>query len=453
VAALTTVVGALLKRTYDNVVHDGLNSRDDLMGRIPKEYAGDGQEFYTVHRTNGTNSMRFQAETSQLPLTEFQSWTNSVVTPKEWWGTLALSVRLIMQSKTNPGAFLEGFNSEVYGFSNDVKRFMEIRLVGDGSGCMAKITSITEATNTVIVDDIADLRKLRKGQSLEVWTELDNDSAAVLHTYNAGGGTLLTVNTFAVGTTSFTTVEDITTGGTIASTPTAAAGDPIVHAGARTAQTPFEPMGILGAVSDRDPPMHSGAHNSATGGLQQILAPLDFDGSTQTGEQTWAATVFGNSGTLRPISDKLLQQACDAVEISSNGMVDVCIAGYGTRLEYMVGTSNIRRATNTNVTAARSGTGFSENSKVEQFAQFGDIELIPNRYWPADKVACMTWNQHCLRFWAKHQWWDDGQILRRSPQNKTEYQAEQFALYNYVMKERNAHSRIDDVTNNEIAVI
>lgn len=443
------MVGALLKRVYDNTVYDGLNSRDDLMGMMPKVYDGDGQEFYTVHRTAGvTTAMRFQAETTSLPTAQNQSWQNSVLTPKEWWGVMALSMRLIMSSKTNPGAFMEGFKSEVYGFANDAKRFFEIRLVGRGSGQLGVVAAVVSGTpGTVTLTDIADLRKLRVGEVIQIWDDINRAGASAPLDWD-GAALFTTIVSIDPATVSFTVAD--TTGGV---TPDpVAVGLPVIDNGVRTATVTFEPMGLLGAISDRDPPM-----DDVTGGglgLQNIAATSDADGAAQTGVQVWTSPALRNGGALRPITEKLLQQGMDAVDIVGNGQVDTFITGYGTRLEYAIGQLNIRRNMNTPRISGSTSGGFvaSENNGGD-YVEHAQIRIIPNRFWPSNVVIGSTWEAHCMKFWARPQWWEDGDgALRRAPDETTNYWAEQFALFNYLMKERNSHVRIEDVSSEELAV-
>lgn len=448
--ATTAVVGALLKRVYDNTVYDGLNSRDDLMGMMPKVYDGDGSEFYTVHRTNGiTNAMRFQDEAGALPTAQSQSWQNSVLTAKEWWGTLELSVKLIQSSKTNPGAFMEGFKSEVYGFANDAKRFFEIKLVGRGSGQLGVVAVVTAGSDSITLTDIADLRKFRVGQTFEVWDDINRAVGSAALDWDGAAATTMTVQSLNPANVEIITAENIVAGGLTAG----GAGMPVVPLLSRTATTFREPMGLLGAISDRDPPGDDGAGGGS--GLQNILAPFDADGNAQAGVQIWASPTLRNGGVLRPITEKLLQQGMDAVDIAGNGMVDTFITGYGTRLEYAIGQLNIRRNMNTPKIAGSTTGGFvaSENNGGDYIEHAG-IRMIPNRFWPSSVVVGCTWEAHCLKFWARPQWWEDGDgALRRSPTATTTYWAEQFALYNYLMKERNSFVRIEDVSSEELAVI
>ncbi len=446
--ALTTAVGELLKTTYENTAHDHINTKDHIVGLMPKDYDADGEEFVSLHRTGGTNSMGFQAESTVLPTAGSQQWANGTITPKEWWGTLELSQRLISLSKTKLGSFLKGFDGEVYGFSRDFRRFLEIRIMGDGTGALGQVVLVTPTPNNALsFSTPIPLRKLYVGQKIVVWdTQGRNAAATELQWDNPGTTSEMTVQSINPNVNSVVVDEAINAASALGVAGTGFLG----QSGARTATGRLEIMGMDGAILDRDSPMEDVGQGGS--GFQGIIAPSDFSGSANAnGEATWRSPTFRNGGTNRPVTESLLQQACDAVEIGSNGLVDTFVCPYGVRLDFALDQLTIRRNMNTPSLSGPNSPGFSEDVDGGRFVQYGGYRIIPQRFCPANTVFALSWSRQGLKFWARPQWWDDGNILRRNWEGRTSYNAEMFSFLEYYLDERNAHARIEDVDGTEVA--
>jgi len=459
VASVVTVGGALLKRVYDDTINDMINSRDDVMGLMPKDYSSDGQEFYKIHRTAGSPSMGFQAETDTLPTPSSQTWKNSVITPMEWWGTLSLTQKLISLSKTQPGAFMRGFDAEVYGFSRDVRKFFEVRIMGDGSGTLATSNEApANAQADLVLKYQSDVRRLVVGQELEIWA-VREPTVTALRVTTGGIPIISAINP---------STKTITLSANFAAN-TVADFDVITQRLSRTLTGRQTMQGIDGAVYDGSSPMET-VNTAFTGtGFQAIKSSLDWDGTAASSPNpTWSSPTFRNGavgtgdklesgaatvGTNRPITPRLLQQAMDAVEIGGNGQVDTYVCPYGVRLDYAISQLNIRRNVNTAAIAGQTTGGFTEDIKDQRYVQYANQRIIPNRFCRENVVYAMSWDRQMLKFWAKPQWWDDGNILRRSPASKTEYQAEMFAFLEYGVEERNAHARLMNIDDVEIATV
>ena len=451
VAQVSDVGTKILKRMYANIVNDHLNSRDDIMGRMPKDYDADGQEFYKLHRVGGTSSIRFQAENEILPTAGKQSWQNSIVTPSECWGTLSLTQRLIAMSKTNPGAFMRGFDSEIYGFSNDYRKFMEMILSGNGNGFWGRGDGSTDPVSTdtkITLRNVTECRRFTVGETIEAYDVQDNTAAAKLNFTTAS--TTAQIKSIDLVNKQIELEAALDVGETL--TATTFYG----RAGMRTQTARYTFIGIDGAVDNRDTPLEQ------TSGFQSIIAPFDADpadGITRTAqtagtaEPTWASPVLQGTtpGTVRPISERILQEANDSVEITGNGMVDVYICPYSIRLDYAVGQLNLRRNVNTNRIAGQTSGGFQEDTKAKDFVQYADLDVIPWRFCRENVIYAMSWDRQKLKFWARPQWWEDGNILHKAYGRTTGYEAEMFSLLAYCMEERNAHARIEDIEGTEIA--
>jgi hypothetical protein len=444
VAALTSNVSQILKTVYDTSVHDLVNSDATLFGRVRKEYGADGVEFKLAHRVGGTGSMGYQSEGATLPTADRQRYLNSTVRPMEWWGTLKLSQKLISLSKTNKGAFMRGLSSEIEGFAKSARRQEEILFMGDGTSHLstAGVTSDeSEDTITLATANFADARKFTIGQECEFWTTGVQGAAADTVT-NAGGGIVTAIN-LATGVITFADLAGVADGTVWVSI----AGGRI----AGTVDAANERLTCMGLdfIDDKDTPMENGT------GFQGIKAPLDAEDAANTGSnisELWASKVLSNGGTNRAITERLLQQGEDAVEIRSNGRVNVWVSPYGPRLEYAVGQQNVRRSVNTPKISGSTTGGFDEDVARGRFIEYGGNIIIPNRFCRVNTMYGLTWSDIKLKYWAKMQWWDgDGSIVRRAPLRTTHYEAEQFCFKDLCVGERAAHVRIEDVDGTDPA--
>lgn len=471
-AASTSVVGEILKTVYSDVVYDLVNTRHDMLGSIRKTFDADGEKQVMIHRTGGNASMRFQAEGGTLMTARSQLWQNSEITPKEWWGTIKITQRLISQSKKNKGSFVRGLESELKYFGDDAHKFWEVRLMGDGSGSLATVRGSAADGGGVgpqIHIDVWDARKFIVGELIEVWgasgadttTEEARDAGAALQTIKDSGassdseiGSTVTLNRIAnvaahasdstLATITLTDDADFGSGVTALD----ADGDVIAVAGTRASSARYDIMGLDGIVRDRDAYID--------GNFQGINCIKTAQGAADTtGVSKWASQMFSNGGTLRPPTERVFQRAMDAVEIHANSQrINKWIMGYGARLEWAVGQQSVRRHVNTKSLSGAQGGGFSENTTSGDYVEYGNVPMVPNRFCRPDVIYGTVWEDIEMYYWARQQWWDDdGSVIRRAPGRTTEYEAENFAIAEVAVGNRNAHARIEDVEHNEAQLL
>lgn len=445
-AALTSNVSEILKRVYDTSVHDLVNSDATLFGRVRKEYDADGEDFFLAHRVGGTGSMGYQAEGDTLPVADRERYKNSIVRPMGWWGTIKLSQKLISQSKTKRGAFMRGLSSEIEGFAKSARRQEEILFMGDGTGTLGQPSAV--ASDVLTLTAGANARKFTIGQVLDAYSS--NVLGATKRTPQNGPTATtpdykVTAIDLDAGTVTLTDADG-GTGDAIQANDFVTITNSRVAGTAGTADARLTCMG-LDFIDDKDTPMEHQV------GFQEVKAALDAADGAQTADtELWACKVFSNSSTNRAITERLLQQGEDAVEIRSNGRVNVWISPYGPRLEYAVGQQNVRRSVNTPKISGSTTGGFDEDVARGRFIEYGGNIIIPNRFCRANTMYGLTWSDIKLKYWAKQQWWDgDGSILRRAPDRSTQYEAEQYCYKDLCVGERNAHVRIEDVDGTDPA--
>lgn len=459
--AQVSTVGEIVKVTFKNVLTDMVQSRRDLFAMMRKKFDADGSSLTQLHRTAGISSMRFQSGTAALPTATSQQYATSTITPKKWWGTISVDQELVDQSKTDVGSFIRAIESEMEFFAEDAYKYFEIRIVGDGSGGLAQPVNHAGANGGAggvveymgglgsegIYIDIRDARKFTVGQIITVWSS--KQSGATQRTVD-GSVTVQAQIYNIVPVPADASLAIILTVQAYTVSHTITANDWITVDGSRESSTPYEIMGLTGAINDQDAYL-----NNSTNAFQGITSPYQEDGTTVNalGEPTWASYV-STSSTARPLDDVLLQEALDAIEIQSNGSADKILTGFGVRLKLAVGFQTVRRNVNTNTISGGTGMGFSEDTKTDRYIEYGGRKIIPHRFLDPSLALVTDWKQHVLHFWARFQWWDgDGSVLRRNPDGFPRFDAEHRATLEYMMMARNAHARIENLEHDELKIL
>jgi hypothetical protein len=314
--------------------------------------------------------------------------------------------------------------------------------MNDGSGGLATIDSLTDASNFIHIN-VWDARKFDVGMSLEVWTT--RDTGAVQKAFGTSGAPVY-IDTVSKITphASDASLATLTVTGGFDGTATMAATHILTIAGARTSIARYEMSGIDAAIDNKDAPID--------GTFQDIQSNFQYDGTTLNGspEAAWNSQVFPSTAA-RPPTERVFQRAKDAVEIHANGKeIDKWICGYGARLEFAVTQTNVRRSVNTRRISGSTGGGFQEDTTKGDYLEYGNAPICPNRFCDPSVIYGVVWEDLEMYYWARQQWWDeDGSVIRRSPERKTTYEAENFAVCEFALGARNAHARIENVEHNE----
>lgn len=294
--------------------------------------------------------MGYQGERDSLPASASQSWANGTITPFEFWGTIGMSKRFLAQAKTGGGAWYTRYKSEISSFIKDVMTRHEIYAFGDGSGLITYITAvaatggfengpnvvITTATNAAA--EWQGARKTRKGTRVEFWNHsgdyVKGNWESATQRDNGSGLVYATVTDASVSGSVATITLDTNVAGW---SDAAAAGDGMYFHLSRP---------TTAATASVTSP---GLTTLVNGSVENMFASTATLQGLDTTAGFWQSTVLSNSGTNRPVTNTLLQQAIDSAEIRSGGggEIDLFTSSYGARLGFAVTQLNLRRNTNT----------------------------------------------------------------------------------------------------------
>ena len=395
-ATLTTLAD-IIKTQYAPVVGEMINHSTPILDRIGKDYDSVQGKDFTIPLHYGRNEgIGARGEGAQLPAAGNQSYKASVLPMRYQYGRFQITGQTIKATRNNEGAYRKAVRSEMEGLANDMCDSISRQLFGDGSGLLATLASSGSGTSTVVVDSTA---KLRVGMPVDIIVKTTGAATAGL------AGT--SVATITDGTT-------FTISGTLAGSPAATYG--VYIAGSRD----LEMMGLGGIVS----------------------ATTTVQGLDVSSYPWWVATVQGNSGTARAISDTILQKALDTLTQNSNGKPSAMYTTYGVRRAYQSILAAQKQFVNTMTLTG----GFDTIA-------YNGLPIIPDKNAPSGKIFVV--DESKLKFYRMSDnggednglFWleEDGNMLKYV----TGYDAYEaiLCLYsNLGTTMRNAFVRIDDIT-------
>lgn len=280
---------ALLKRIFEGPVREILNSQvwalDNLLDS-PHPYEGKGISWSINTARNPSTGAR--ADGGTLMSAGSNAYSEAQISAKYGYTRGKITGPTLKLSKSNKGSFARALASEMKFSLRDMKKEVNFWSWGDGTGvratCDSSVTSTTcevkwagQATPDVSAPGT---RFIRKGMPVLVGT-----SGAI-----AGGSALARV------------VSSVTDGDTFEFTASTVqtSGDLIVEGDASGNSYNNVPMGLVGIVDDD------------TGTFQNI---------SRSTVPEWKGSVLSNSGTLRSLTEDLIQRAMDKVQIRAGGQI------------------------------------------------------------------------------------------------------------------------------------
>ena len=397
-----TTIADILKTQYAPVVGEMINHATPILDRIGKDYDSTQGKDFTIPLHYGRNEgIGARAEGAALPTAGNQAYKASIVPMRYQYGRFQLTGQTIKATRNNDGAFRKAIRSEMEGLGNDMVDSLSRQLFGDGSGILATCASASNAT-TVTVDSTA---KLRVGMPVDILV-----TATGATTAGVVGDTVASITSDTV----FVLTTGVATYGSIGNTYS------VYTSGSRN----NEMMGLGGIVSATDP---------ASGSLQGLAVAT---------YPWWKATVQGNSGTGRAISDTILQKALDALVQNSNGKPTALYTSYG-----------VKRAYQAVLTATKQLVNTQELAGGYKAITYNDLPIIADKNAPTGKIFVV--DESKLKFYRLSDnggedhgmfWLDEDGSMLKYVTGYDAYEAILCLYSNLGTNARNAFVRIDDIT-------
>lgn len=423
-----------LKEYYLSSWIDQLNSMTTIHSMLRRKIVDfSGRKLNFPVRTRRNNSVQALALSTGSTLSTLaeagrQGIDSGSVRPKLICGALEVAQDIIDSSRNDRGAFFSAIDFDMAGLVQDVAEFLDRVCLGQGTGKLARITSLP-ATTAVTVSYH---RTLIEGTKVEFWTS-EASGATQKWTSAVQPITVLsrTANADGSGTMTFADGNGTIISNAVA-TPALADNDSISAAGARTSTASIEPMGLAGIVDSSNPPLEGGSFE----GIDRSAA----------GNTYWG----GIEDTTATLSESMIQANIDRSHDDSNGDINCLVANRMTRfaLYEALMTGNPRRMVNTNLVAPGILSGKLEDHHPDShdFLFFdGRIPIVVDKYVPVDidvagtvsKTGTMYGLDLSSIYWAlvtDLKWWDGGQgtVLRPSTSRKFGLEAVLYMLGNIV---------------------
>lgn len=354
-----SVANKALKEWYLPGVHDALNSATILLqylGRNTEDVAGKYAK--TLIRMGRNQARQPVAEGARLPFGGRQNTEVATYYLRDHYGSILLTGQSINASRNDRGSFINLLDMEVKGLAMDLGVQVNRILYGNGSGRMARITSVAGAP-TYGVDFPGGFSNPGNGTLY-----LEAGMKVMFYDPAAAVGRAATVRTIASVSTA---AQTITLDGAIAG---AAIGDfvhmcaatdidPTASTGDGTYATNYrnDPFGLEAVVSDANPPFVP--YNSSGTGVGDITA---------TGNDWWQARVLDNGGVAVPFNQDMLQQLQDAIEKDAGGTVKLWLTTHNIRRYYVQSLVANKRYVNT----MQLDGGY-------RAVEFNEIPMVPDR--------------------------------------------------------------------------
>lgn len=412
IATSTGVQASSGEDFYDNVLNnmylpavaDTVINPNELLRLLPRDKTRvQGKNIvYPVHigRNLGGNAI---AENGNLPDPFDQQYSQYAFPVKHLYQRILFSGISMDASRSDVASWLRVVESEVTGAARDMARRRNRIFNNDGSGRLAQVSATpTTVSVTLKINDGIEQASgvttasfppttfIAAGMRLAVLTN-SGGSAVAVTVSSVTNNTVIVVSDHS-GMVADDWIVEISRTGTVA-----------------TADSGYqnEPMGIAGIFSDADP------IDGTTGGFQGV----DSDAAANDWHR---ATIVNNSGTLRSLTERLMQQAfSDAIRIGEAN-VDCIFGSFGminTYIDLLLGGGGTGSGARRFVSDANEGTGGLGTVNFNGIPMIADRDCYASRFYFIDKSNLRVYVM------ADPQWMNfDGSVYHRLA-DKDAYQA------------------------------
>jgi hypothetical protein len=196
--AVLSVLTDVLKNMYIGTVNEQLNNEiliNQILQLDSKSVDLEGLQAVVALHTGRSSGIGTRSEMDTLPTTGNQTHKKAVYDLKYHYAVIQVSGQALQKTKSNVGAFLRAYESELSGIKNDVALDQARQLYGDGTGVIAAIPAgATSATQTLTNAEPITHGYLHPGMVIDIGTTANptaTASAAVISDVNEAAGTII----------------------------------------------------------------------------------------------------------------------------------------------------------------------------------------------------------------------------------------------------------------------
>jgi hypothetical protein len=385
---------AALKEFYLPVVRKQLNDTNVIIAQLERNSKDvEGRRAVLSLHVSRNAGVGSRAEGGTLPTAGRQGYREERVPVKYHYGRIQINGPVIRAMKSDRGSFVRAVQSETKGVINDLRRQINRQCFNDANQAIAQCaTSTTTTTINLTASTAVQRRQLEVGMLIDIGT-VANPTAV------ASAREVLSVGSSTV----------VISGGNV----TTAATDYIFLAG-------------------------SAGHELT--GLRQIVDSSGtlFNVNPAT-VPVWVSHVSANSGTPRTVTEVLLEQVIDEVDIVGGKAPNFAVASHGVVRNYVAQLQTTKRHTNT--------VDFKGGFKgVEIVMPQTTVGLVSDRDCPNNTLFFLNTEHLCIHEMSDWEFMqEDGAVLSRVS-NQDAYEATLFWYAELTTDKRNAHAVVRDLS-------
>jgi hypothetical protein len=181
--AVLSVLTDVLKNLYLGTVNEQLNNEilvNQILQLDSKSVDLEGLQAVIALHTGRSSGLGSRDEMDALPGTGNQTYKKAVFDLKYHYAVIQVSGQALQKTKSNVGAFLRAYESELTAIKNDVALDQARQTYGDGTGVIATIPTLaTSATQTLASAEPITHGFLHPGMVIDIGTAANPDRVGV----------------------------------------------------------------------------------------------------------------------------------------------------------------------------------------------------------------------------------------------------------------------------------
>lgn len=328
-----------------------------------------GKDIVMALRYGRVGGIGNRADDGTLPTSRSRQTKQAKWETKNLFARFQITDKTIRASKSSAGAFASLLEQEISDCENDAKIDLSRQVLGDGTGCLCTISSVTSSSPTQLVIVVNDTKFLAEGMILDIYDVSAGDVLA--------NGSELEVIAVDHDTKSVTLTTSTNIGSAI--------------------QTGTDFLVV------------SGNYGLELTGVGAVMTSPILYGLSRTTYPWLKANVITNVGTL---SESDIQAGIDAAEIKAGAVVDFIQCSYGVRRAYIELLSAKKQFPNT-----------LELKGGWKAISYNGIPIVADKFMPDGTMDLLSLGDWALYQMSDFEWMDsDGAMLHRVA-DKAAYEA------------------------------
>lgn len=404
--ATKTTADAALQEDYQPLVREQINNDIKILTYVEKNTKDvNGRRAVLSLHVTRNSGIGSRAELGALPTAGAQGYAEERITLKSHYGRGQVTGQLMRAADSDKASFERVVDMENKRLVNDLKRDVNRQVWGTSDGAIAETG---QTTNSVVINlrsTVSDVqyRQLEVGMVVDIGTTASPTATLTAATIASVGGSdgAYTVTLGSAATTTF--------------------GSYIFRSGNGGTSTNQKEVTGLQTIID------------SSGSL------FNVDPATYP---VWKSSEFGNSGTNRQISETLMAQVVQDINIQSGTWPNLAVCHHGVFRAYANLLLGMKR--------------FNDTQKLKGGYEAGIpfiggggnvIPVVPERDCPANSMYFIN-TEHLTEFMSSD--WEfmqeDGAVLSRV----SGYDAYEFVLFKEMevgTDQRNTHGKLVDITH------